>query len=249
VILIVEDNTDLRNFMTSFLQKEFTVITASNGKDGVEQALHHIPNLILSDLMMPEMDGITLTGKIKTNELTSHIPIILLTAKNEPESRLEGFKTGADDYLTKPFSTEELRVRITNLIEQRKRLAEKYRERSVVLPEASSMDEKFLKKIKTIVESNLGDFSFSVEKMADEMHISRTQLLRKLKALIGLAPNEFIKNLRLEKAAELILAKTDTITQIGYTVGFNDQSYFTKCFKKQFGVSPSEYITYGKSSG
>jgi AraC-like DNA-binding protein len=153
-------------------------------------------------------------------------------------------KTGADDYLTKPFSTEELRIRIANLITQRKRLASKYRERFTVLPAISddgTMDEKFLQKVKTSVEHNLGDFSFGVEKLAAEVHLSRTQLLRKLKALTGLSPNEFIKDLRLKKAAAMISSKADTITQVGYAVGFNDQSYFAKCFKKQFGVSPSEF--------
>lgn len=244
IILVVEDNVDLRNFIASLLQPDFTVMTAVNGQEGVDMALEHVPSLIISDLMMPELDGIGLTEKIKSDERTSHIPVILLTAKNEHESRLEGLKTGADDYLTKPFSTEELVIRANNLIEQRKKLATKYSERFTILPSLSresSMDEKFLLKIKVITEVNLCDFDFGVEKLAEEAHLSRTQLLRKLKALTGLSPSEFIKDMRLKKAAELICSKTDTITQIGYAVGFNDQSYFTKCFKKQFGVSPSEY--------
>ncbi|HTJ51084.1 MAG TPA: ATP-binding protein [Cyclobacteriaceae bacterium] len=246
IILVVEDNADLRNFISSVLQKEFTVVCAADGKDGFEQALHHIPALIISDLMMPVMDGLILTEKIKSDERTSHIPVVLLTAKNEQESKLEGLRTGADDYLTKPFSTEELRVRIINLIEQRRRLAAKYGEQNAVIPtpllkHEMSLEEKFLQKARTIVESNINDFAFGVETLSAEMHLSRTQLLRKLKALTGLSPNEFIKDLRLKRAAELILSKADTISQIGYAVGFNDQSYFTKCFKKQFGVAPSEY--------
>jgi signal transduction histidine kinase/DNA-binding response OmpR family regulator len=244
VILVVEDNEDLRNFMSSILQDEYTVVTASNGKDGVEQALVHIPSLIISDVMMPVMEGTELTEKIKTDHRTSHIPVILLTAKNEQTSRLAGYKNGADDFLTKPFSTEELRVRIANLIDQRKLLAAKYKERITVLPTSmceASLDEKFLQRARVVVERNIGDFTFGVESMASEMNLSRTQLLRKIKALTGLSTNEFIKDLRLKRAAELILAKANTITQVGYTVGFNDQSYFTKCFKKQFGVAPSEY--------
>lgn len=244
LVLVVEDNEDLRNFITTILEKEFSVISARNGKEGVEQALLHIPSLIVSDLMMPECDGMMLTEKIKNDERTCHIPIVLLTAKSEQDSRLRGFKIGADDYLTKPFSTEELRVRISNLIQQRKLLASKYKEKIYVLPKQSngnSIDEKFLHRVKTIVEANLGDCAFGVERMAFEINLSRTQLLRKLKALTRLSPNEFIKDMRLKKAVELIQSNSDTITQIGYQVGFNDQSYFTKCFKKQYGVSPSEY--------
>lgn len=244
VILVVEDNIDLQNFIVSVLQKDFGVITAGNGKEGIEQAFQHMPCLIVSDLMMPVLDGMALTEKIKSDERTSHIPVVLLTAKNEQESRLEGYKTGADDYLTKPFSTEELRIRVATLIEQRKQLAAKYRERITVLPSHPtevSLDEKFLQKVKAIVENHLDDISFGVEKMTEEINLSRAPLSRKLKALTGLSPNEFIKDLRLKTAASLIQSKSDTITQICYQVGFKDQSYFTKCFKKQFGVSPSEY--------
>jgi len=157
---------------------------------------------------------------------------------------MEGLKLGADDYLTKPFSNEELQVRIRNLINQRKMLATRYRERILVRATATeevSLDDKFLHRAKEVVEGNLSDVLFTVEKMADEVHLSRTQLLRKLKALTGLSPNEFIKDLRLRRAADMIRQKADTITQIGYAVGFNDQSYFTKCFKKQFKVTPTEY--------
>jgi signal transduction histidine kinase/DNA-binding response OmpR family regulator len=244
-ILIVEDNADLREFMSATLHRNnFAVFTACDGEEAVPLALKFIPSLILTDLMMPKVDGIEFARKIKNDERTSHIPVILLTAKNEFQSRIDGLKTGADDYLTKPFSPDELIVRIKNLIRQRKMLVVKFRERiltSSSTPDESSLDESFLQKLRLIVESNMGDYAFSVEKMADEMNLSRTQLLRKLKALTGLSPNDFIKDLRLKRASEMILQKADTITQIGYAVGFNDQSYFTKCFKKQFGVTPSEY--------
>lgn len=248
LILVVEDNDDLRKFISDILQREFNVISAANGKQGVEEAFLHIPSLIISDFMMPEWDGVMLTEKIKSDERTSHIPIIILTAKNEQESRLDGFKAGADDYLAKPFSTEELNVRIKNLIEQRKLLAAKYKEKINVLPTPSnevSLDEKFLQRVKASVENNISDCSFCVERMADEVNLSRTQLLRKLKALTGFSPNEFIRDFRLKKAMELIQSNTDTISQIGYQVGFNDQSYFTKCFKKQYGMLPSEYSHKG----
>jgi DNA-binding response OmpR family regulator/anti-sigma regulatory factor (Ser/Thr protein kinase) len=244
-ILIVEDNNDLRQFMINNLQQDYHVLSASNGEEALTIAMTNVPNIVLSDLMMPVMDGMKLTEKLKGDERTSHIPVILLTAKNEPASRIEGLNTGADDYLTKPFSNDELKARISNLIRQRKLLAEKYKERIVVLAsekESESMEEKFLQKALRSVEQNLDDPSFSVVKMAEDVGLSRTQLLRKLKALTGISPNEFIKDIRLQRAAELIRQKADTVTQIGYRVGFNDQSYFTKCFKKKFGVSPSDYL-------
>jgi signal transduction histidine kinase/DNA-binding response OmpR family regulator len=243
-VLVTEDNVDLLNFIASILEPHYTVYKAMNGEDGVSMAMRFVPNLILSDLMMPGIDGIQLVEKVKQDERTSHIPVILLTAKNEPQSKLMSLKSGVDDYLNKPFSTEELLVRIHNLIEQRKQLAIRFRERILVPITPSkedSLDDKFLQKVRSVVEANMGSFTFSVEQLAEETNLSRTQLLRKLKALTGLSPNEFIKDLRLKKAADLIRQKADTITQIGYTVGFNDQSYFTKCFKKQFGVTPTEY--------
>lgn len=251
IVLVVEDNPELRQFIVSVLKTDFTLITATDGQQGLEQALQHVPSLVLSDLMMPVVDGMELTSRLRSDERTSHIPVILLTAKNEHESKLQGLTKGADDYLTKPFSTEELRIRIHNLIEQRKLLAAKYRERITVLPTPShelSLDEKFLMKVRASVEGNMGDISFDVEKLAEEISLSRAPLTRKLKALTGLTPNEFIKDLRLKKAACLIRSKSDTITQICYSVGFRDQSYFTKCFKKQFGVSPSEYAWTAKEN-
>lgn len=243
-VLIVEDNAELRDYMASLLEGQYTVFKAPDGVEALACARKVLPSLIISDLMMPRMDGIELTAAVKSDERTSHIPVILLTAKSGQESRIDGLKTGADDYLTKPFSVEELTVRVANLIELRKKLAERYRERirvHVTASEEMSLDDKFLMKAKEIVEANMEDVLFSVEKMAEEMSLSRTQLLRKLKALTGLAPNDFIRDLRLQKAAEMIRQKADTITQIGYAVGFNDQSYFSKSFKKEFGETPTEY--------
>lgn len=243
-VLIVEDNAELRNYMASLLEGQYTVFKAPDGAEALACARKMLPSLIISDLMMPRMDGIEFTASIKSDERTSHIPVILLTAKSGQESRIDGLKTGADDYLTKPFSVEELMVRVRNLIDLRKKLAERYRERirvHVTSSEEMSLDDKFLMRAKEIVEANMEDVLFSVEKMAEEMSLSRTQLLRKLKALTGLAPNDFIRDLRLQKAAEMIRQKADTITQIGYAVGFNDQSYFSKSFKKEFGETPTEY--------
>jgi YesN/AraC family two-component response regulator len=226
-------------------ENKFTVLTAADGLEALQLAMKFVPSLVLTDLMMPRMNGMELTKKLKEDERTSHIPIILLTAKNESQSRLGALRTGADDYLTKPFSPDELLARITNLIEQRKKLAEKFRERILVpatISEDVSMDERFLHKVRTAVETNMSDYTFTVERLADEINLSRTQLLRKLKALTGLSPNDFIKDIRLKRASDMIRQRVDTITQIGYAVGFNDQSYFTKCFKKQFRLTPSEYL-------
>ncbi|MCE7064963.1 ATP-binding protein [Dyadobacter sp. CY326] len=243
-VLIAEDNNELRDYMAILLEGQFVVHKAANGAEALEMARCVMPSLIISDLMMPVMDGIELTSQIKSDVRTSHIPVILLTAKGGQESRIDGLKTGADDYLTKPFSIEELSVRVRNLIDLRKKLAERYRERIRVQVTPStelSIDDKFLMKAKHVVEANMEDVSFSVEKMAEEMNLGRTQLLRKMKALTGQAPTDFIRDLRLQKAAEMIRQKADTITQIGYAVGFNDQSYFSKCFKKEYGETPTEY--------
>jgi AraC-like DNA-binding protein len=170
---------------------------------------------------------------------------VLLTAKADKNSRMEGLQKGVDDYLAKPFSIDELRVRVTNLIEQRKKLAVKYRtvlDSPPLIQREMTLDERFLLKASKIVENNISDSRFGVEQMAEEISLSRAQLFRKLKAIAGISPNEFINEIRLQKAAKLILSKSDTLAQIGYSVGFNEQSYFAKCFRKKFGVSPSAYV-------
>lgn len=213
--------------------------------EGLESASEQIPDLIISDVMMPRMNGIDLLEKIKHNERTSHIPIILLTAKANLESRLKGLKFGADDYLAKPFVVEELFIRISNLLNLRKKLAAKYMsslsQNSNKVATEPSLDEKFLQKAKMVVESNISNSLFSVESLADEMNLSRAQLFRKLKAISGLPPNEFINDIRLLRAAEMIKGKVDTLTQISYSVGFNEPSYFAKRFKKKFGMTPREF--------
>ncbi|HEU5290545.1 MAG TPA: ATP-binding protein, partial [Cyclobacteriaceae bacterium] len=246
-VLIIEDNHDLRNFISNSLRDQFITLTAVNGEEGYNLAMESIPDLIISDVMMPILNGIELSAKLKNDERTSHIPIVLLTAKADKDSRIEGLQKGADDYLAKPFSMDELRVRVTNLIEQRKKLAAKYRAAipsipiEPVLHRELTLDEKFLLRASKLVEDNISDSLFGVEQMAKEIGLSRAQLFRKLKAIAGISPNEFINEIRLQKAAKLILSKTDTLAQIGYSVGFNEQSYFAKCFRKKFGVSPSEY--------
>ncbi len=244
VVLIIEDNSDMRNFISANLSDLFLILTAQDGEEGLAMAIQQIPSLIISDVMMPVMDGFQFAEKIKSDERTCHIPIVLLTAKADLESRIGGFETGVDDYLSKPFSMIELRVRVKNLIEQRKKLAIKYRAGLVTdtpVHHEPSLDEKFLQKAKNIVEANIGNPFFGVEQMADEIHLSRAQLFRKLKGITGLSPIEFINDIRLNKAAALIQAKADILTQIGYSVGYNEQSYFAKRFRKKFGMSPREY--------
>jgi signal transduction histidine kinase/ligand-binding sensor domain-containing protein/DNA-binding response OmpR family regulator len=250
-LLIVEDNADLRDYIHEYLIDSYQVIEAADGKEGLEQAIEKIPDLIISDVMMPKMDGFELCARLKTDERTSHIPVILLTARAGMESKIEGLETGADDFITKPFEIEELLVRIKNLIEQRRKLRERFLKnadkiglsRLIELPESgmASMDQKFLQKATGIVEKHLENPGFSVDLFINEMAVSQVQLYRKLKAIVNMSGNEFIRFIRLSHAARMIIQKSGNITQIAYAVGFNNPSYFAECFKKQFGILPSEY--------
>jgi YesN/AraC family two-component response regulator len=198
----------------------------------------------MSDVMMPEMDGVELCKKLKTDERTSHIPVILLTARADVEDKIEGLETGADDYITKPFNIKELLTRSKNLIEQRKKLIEKYTHQIELGPgeiAVESADEKFLKRALEIIEKNMGDCDFDVNSFYPEMNMSRMQLFRKLKALVNQTPSELIRNMRLKRASQLMKQKFGNIAEITYEVGFNNLSYFAKCFKEKFDVLPSEY--------
>ncbi|MFC2101737.1 two-component regulator propeller domain-containing protein [Bacteroidota bacterium] len=255
LLLLVEDNTDLRAYMRKGLEQLYQIEEAVNGKDGFENALKHIPDLIVSDVMMPEMDGNELSRKLKSDERTSHIPVILLTAKASKESKMEGLQTGADDFITKPFDQEELLVRIKNLIDQRNRLREIFsattgQERiisGVHFPEGhlGELDAKFLRKAVRVVEENLSDFDFTVEKFGQEMAVSRVQLHRKLKALTAHSATEVIRTIRLEHAADLLKKGSGNVTEVAYDVGFNNLSWFARCFQEMYHVPPSEY---GKKS-
>jgi signal transduction histidine kinase/AraC-like DNA-binding protein len=244
VVLIVEDNADVRQHVYENFEKEYLVKQAKNGKEGWEKAVALIPDLIMSDVMMPEMDGVELCKKLKTDERTSHIPVILLTARADVEDKIEGLETGADDYITKPFNIKELLTRSKNLIEQRKKLIEKYTHQIELGPgeiAVESADEKFLKRALEIIEKNMGDCDFDVNSFYPEMNMSRMQLFRKLKALVNQTPSELIRNMRLKRASQLMKQKFGNIAEITYEVGFNNLSYFAKCFKEKFDVLPSEY--------
>jgi signal transduction histidine kinase/ligand-binding sensor domain-containing protein/DNA-binding response OmpR family regulator len=244
VLLIVEDNPDMRAHLRGLLDRSYRIIEAGDGTEGLEKSAEAIPDLIISDVMMPEMDGFEFCRRIKTDERTSHIPVILLTARASERSKLEGLETGADDYLTKPFNANELRVRANNLIEQRRQLRERFSREVTLQPKdiaITTADELFLQRVMAIVDEHLSDPDFSVEAFAQQFRMSRVQLHRKIKALTNQSPGEFIRTLRLRAAAKLLEQDKYTVTEVAYEVGFNNLSYFAKCFREQFGVLPSEY--------
>ena len=243
-ILIVEDNKDVLNYIKDILGKEYTPILALNGEEGLEKAKSIIPDLIISDIMMPLMDGNLMCKMIKKDEKTSHIPIILLTAKADENDKIDGLETGADDYIIKPFDPVELIVRIKNLINQRKKLRSKYLKEAEIHPvevAVTSIDKLFIKKATKYLEQNITNESLSVENMAEHLNMSRTQLYRKFCGVLGEKPNDFIRKYRLRKAAELLKGKFGNIAQVAYEVGFSDPAYFSKCFKKLYKVNPHDY--------
>jgi signal transduction histidine kinase/DNA-binding response OmpR family regulator len=245
ILLLVDDNRDMRAYIGEELSIDFKIIEASNGKSGLDKAIRNIPDLVISDVMMPEMDGNELCKRLKEDERTSHIPVVLLTAKAGEEAKLEGLEIGADDYITKPFSPVELKVRISNLIFQRRSLIKRFQSEwtsgAAKLP-SSTTDQKFLKRILETLSSRFQDPDYSAELFAKEVGLSRSQLHRKLKAVTGQSANEFIRIYRLNFARKLIEKHFGNIAEVSYESGFNNPSYFAECFKKQFGLSPSEYL-------
>jgi len=244
LVLVVEDNNDLRHFISSNLHKKYRVIEAQDGKIGLEKALETIPDLIISDVMMPEMNGLEMTTKLKNDERTSHIPVILLTARVSQEHIIEGLETGADEYLSKPFSVKELSLRIKNLFTTRQLL----RDKLCKMPELnlseisiSSLDEKLLQRAIEHIEAHMDDSDYEVTQFCSDMGMSRTNLHRKLKAITNQSTTEFIRNIRLRRAAQLLKHNAGNVSEIAYQTGFNNLSYFAKNFKELFGVSPSEY--------
>jgi signal transduction histidine kinase/ligand-binding sensor domain-containing protein/DNA-binding response OmpR family regulator len=243
IALIVEDNSELRKYIASILQSDYKIMEASTGKEGCIKAAESIPDIIVSDIMMPEMDGYTLCKKLKTDERTSHIPIILLTARAGEEDKLSGLETGADDYLTKPFSSKELSLRVKNLIEIRQTLRKKFSSSLVIKPKeiaTGSVDKTFLEKAMKTVEKNISNDKFSVEDFSREMNLSHSQLHRKLKALVNQSAIQFIRSIRMQRALELLQSNSGNIAEIAWRVGFGDPSYFTKTFSKHFGYLPSD---------
>ncbi len=244
IILVVEDNSEVRAYIREQLKRNYHVIEAANGNEGIQKAQDCMPDLIVTDVMMPQKDGYEFSRQIRLDEKTSHIPIIMLTAKASLDDKIEGLETGADAYLTKPFSAKELLVRVKNLIYQRAQLRKRFSQATVIKPSevsASSIDQVFLEKTIKIIETHFEDEQWGVDKLADKMNMSVSQLNRKLGALINQPAGQLIRSLRLQRAANLLKQNSGTVAEICYQVGFNDQAYFSRSFKKQFGCSPSAY--------
>lgn len=245
LLLIVEDSDDLRNFIKETVQDQYNTTEAVNGKQGLEKAFAEVPDIIVSDVMMPQMDGFAMTTAIKKNELSSHIPIILLTAKAGSQHKIEGLETGADDYLTKPFDAKELLARLQNLINQRKLLRKKFAGSIRVKPSeiaVKSVDEIFLVNLMELIETNMEEDDFGVEELAKKAAMSRSQLHRKLVALLDKSPSDLIRQTRLLRAKELLQKKAFTPSEVAFKVGFNSHTYFSKCFKEEFGITPGEVM-------
>ena len=279
LMLLVEDNQELRVFLRSIFASNYRVVEAADGMEGWSKALKYVPDIIISDVMMPEKDGIEMTRELRSDMTTSHIPIILLTAKTTIESKLEGLEYGADDYITKPFSATYLQARVENLLSQRKKLQSFYRENLLNIPVADSNgglsgvsttsetavgstseaqkndvdgqvpevpvmspnDRKFMDKLVELMEKNMDNGELVVDDLVSELAVSRSVFFKKLKTLTGLAPIEFIKEMRMKRAVQLIETGEFNMTQISYMVGINDPRYFSKCFKAQVGMTPTEY--------
>ncbi len=247
ILLIVEDNPDLRQYVRGIFGEHYQIEEAQDGEDGLRKAIELVPDIVICDLMMPRLDGFGFCKALKTDLRINHIPVVMLTAKATLEDRLEGLALGADDYLAKPFSTDELLIRVQNLLQQRLVLQQKYLQTAVLaepLPMvevAPSMDELFLEKALGIVEHNTADSSFDVEAFAEAMSMTSVQLRRKLKALTGQTVTVFVRNYRLEKAAELLRSRAGTVSDIAYRVGFESLPYFSKVFQERFGKAPSEW--------
>ena len=249
VLLIVEDNPDLRLYLRKIFETQYQIIEANDGQQGLEIALQNVPDMVITDLMMPRLDGFGLCERLKTDERTSHIPVVLLTAKATLTDRLEGLGLGADEYLQKPFNKDELVIRVKNLLQQRRLLREKFSLRLATLPNepavgnevSQQLDNQFIQRIRAVIDAHLSESNFDVDGLCKELGISRTNLHRKLKALTGTSATEFIRKIRLQRAAQLVQQNTLTVSEIAYQVGFESLSYFSKSFQEEFGMSPSEY--------
>jgi YesN/AraC family two-component response regulator len=244
-ILVVDDNKDMRQFLSGIFDKDYHVLTAENGEKAKKILKTKEIDIVVTDLMMPKVNGLQLIQWIKKNPETDFIPVILLTAKTAIESRLEALEYGADDYVTKPFEPEYLRARVHNILLQRKQLEQSYRQRLMRL-ESTKNDEDlpgdtFLAKLLNIMEKQLDNNTLTVDELVDEMGMGRTVFFNKLKSLTGLSPVEFIREVRIKRAAQLLESGRYNVTEITYMVGMNDSRYFAKCFKNAYGVTPTEY--------
>jgi DNA-binding response OmpR family regulator len=250
-VLIIEDNNELRSFIKDSFQAHYKIIEASNGMEGLAIALENLPDLIISDVMMPEMDGLELCRRVKTDERISHIPVILLTARAAYIHQINGLEKGADAYITKPFSIQVLELNVKNILATKEAGRQKFMREVLLNPqplEITSPDEKFIHKLMTIVDQHIDDPEFDVGTIVQEIGMSKTVLYKKVQALTNLSVADLIKSIRLKKAAMLLSQNQLSIAEIAFAVGFNDRKYFSKEFKKQYKLSPSEYILASQGS-
>ena len=242
-VLVIDDNADIRSYVYSLLHTDYTVIEAADGSDGIRKAMKYVPDLIISDVMMPGIDGIECCRRLKSELQTCHIPVILLTACSLDEQRIQGYDGGADSYISKPFSSQLLLARVRNLIDSHRRLKQFFGDRHTLAKEdVCDMDKNFVEKFKSLLDAKLGDSNLNVEDLGKDMGLSRVQLYRKIKSLTNYSPNELLRIARLKKAASLLASSDMTVAEIGYEVGFSSPSYFTKCYKEQFGESPTDFL-------
>ena len=244
-VLVIDDNTDIRQYERTLLQDEYVVLEAADGKEGLAVALKEVPDLVICDVMMPVMDGLEFTKQLKTNTATSHIPVIMLTAKNLEEHRAEGYEHGADSYITKPFHSKVLLARIENLLRQRQLLKHLYQgtketEKEISESLLEDRDKQFLKQLQAIIQKNLSDSEFGVEDMGQQIGLSRVQLYRKVKAMTGSSVVDLLRKARLVKARRLLETRSMSVSEVAYEVGFSAPSYFTKCFKEEYGMLPGD---------
>ena len=244
-VLVIDDNNDIRQYEHTLLQDDYIVMEAVDGKEGLEIAKKEVPDLVICDVMMPVMDGLEFTEQLKTNKATSHIPVIMLTAKNLEEHRAEGYEHGADSYITKPFHSKVLLARIENLLKQRKLLkrlfqGSKEAEQEIAESHLEGRDKQFLKQLHSIIQKNLSDSEFGVEDIGKQIGLSRVQLYRKVKAMTGSSVVDLLRKARLAKAKRLLESRSMSVSEVAYDVGFSAPSYFTKCFKEEYGMLPGE---------
>lgn len=249
-LLVIDDNNDIRQYLRTLLQDEFYVFEASDGREGLEVALKEVPDLVICDVMMPMMNGLEFTEQLKTQTITSHIPVIMLTAKNQDEHRAEGYEHGADSYITKPFHSKVLLSRIENLLKQRRLLKTHFEnlfnqtspsvEQEIAMSQLEDRDKQFLHQLHVIIQKNLSNSEFGVEDVGKEIGLSRVQLYRKVKAMTGSSVVDLLRKARLAKAKRLLESRSMSVSEVAYEVGFSAPSYFTKCFKEEYGILPGE---------
>jgi DNA-binding response OmpR family regulator len=252
-LLIVDDNLDIRWLIQDVFKDDYVVITAENGLEGIEKALECVPDLILTDLMMPAMNGIQMADILLSDERTSHIPIIMLTAKVDEKVQIESLQKGVIDYLVKPFAVNHLKLKVHNLLVQRDKSRDFFKKKPLAAleksPQLSTLDKAFLQRLNTILEKNYQDPQFNVDKFGEEMNMSNSQLLRKLRALLDMTVVEYIRDFRLSKAESIFRnLDAETVSDVAYKVGFQNLSYFSKVFQEKYSVSPSEFMEICQAS-